>query len=210
METLHPSKTVQPTLCTPRLILRPFTLADAPDVQRLAGEWDIAARTLVIPHPYPDGLAEEWIRTHPKDFAAGSSANFAVTLIDNTLCGAIGLGLVPENQLAELGYWIGKPFWGKGYCTEAAAALLQFGFKDLGLNRIQATHYSDNPASGRVMQKIGMVHEGRRRQHTYRWGAFKDIELYGILQQDWERGGQSPAYQSRPTSTSVSTFNPKR
>ncbi|HEY9738517.1 MAG TPA: GNAT family N-acetyltransferase [Trichocoleus sp.] len=185
METIKSAIAVQPTLCTERLILRPFSLADAPNVQRLAGEWDIAARTLVIPHPYPDGLAEQWIRSHPQDFAAGNAVNFAITLIDNTLCGAIGLGLVAENQLAELGYWIGKPYWGNGYCTEAARALLKFGFLNLGLNRIQATHYSDNPASGRVMQKIGMTHEGRRRQHTFRWGEFKDIELYGILKQDW-------------------------
>ncbi|MBD2259537.1 GNAT family N-acetyltransferase [Pseudanabaena sp. FACHB-2040] len=188
MEATNLAIVTQPTLGAERLILRPFTLADAPDVQRLAGEWDIAARTLVIPHPYPDGLAEQWIRSHPKDFAAGNSVTFAIALLDNTLCGAIGLGLVPENQLAELGYWIGKPYWGNGYCTEAAKALLKLGFNDLGLNRIQATHYTDNPASGRVMQKIGMAYEGCRRQHTFRWGEFKDIKLYGILKSDWLNG----------------------
>ncbi|HEY9880868.1 MAG TPA: GNAT family N-acetyltransferase [Leptolyngbyaceae cyanobacterium] len=185
--------TSQPTLYTERLILRPFTLADAPTVQHLAGEREIAARTLAIPHPYPDGLAAAWIRTHPKEFAAGAAVNFAITLIDNTLCGAIGLGLFPENRLAELGYWIGKPYWGNGYCTEAAKAILEFGFKDLNLNRVQSTHYTDNPASGRVMQKIGMSYEGCRRQHTFKWGEFKDIKLYGILKSDWLESHEKPS-----------------
>jgi [ribosomal protein S5]-alanine N-acetyltransferase len=192
MEAVNRAIAPQPTLYTERLILRPFSLADAPEVQRLAGEWEIAARTLVIPHPYPDGLAEQWIRSHSPAFAAGTAVNFAITLLDNTFCGAIGLGLVPENHLAELGYWIGKPYWGNGYCTEAARALLPYGFKDLGLNRIQSTHYTDNPASGRVMQKIGMTYEGCRRQHTLRWGEFKDIKLYGILKEDWLREGHRP------------------
>ena len=86
---------------------------------------------------------------------------------------------------AELGYWIGKPYWGQGYCTEAARATLDFGFEQLGLNRIFAHHFARNPASGRVMQKIGMTREGRLRQHVKKWDAFEDLELYGILKDHW-------------------------
>lgn len=180
----------QPTLQTARLVLRPFTLADAPAVQCLASDRAIAANTLSIPHPYPDGAADAWIRTHPKAFTAGKSVTFAIALPDDTLCGSIGLGLVPEFQHAELGYWIGKPFWGKGYCTEAGHAVIGYGFETLGLHRIQATHYADNPASGRVMQKLGMTYEGCRRQHTLKWGEFKDIKLYGLLKGDGDRSSQ--------------------
>lgn len=183
----------QPTLYTSRLMLRPFSLADAPAVQQLAGDWQVAATTLTIPHPYADGVAVEWIRSHPSQYEAGQGVIFAIALPDNTLIGSIGLGVIQEFQLAELGYWVGVPYWGKGYCTEAAKTLVDFGFQVLGLNRIQSTHFSQNPASGRVMQKIGMQKEGYRPQHTLRWGKFQDIVLYGILRQDWPGATDSAA-----------------
>jgi [ribosomal protein S5]-alanine N-acetyltransferase len=89
---------IQPTIETDRLILRPFTLADAPEIYRLAGEYEIAATTQNIPHPYPEDLAPRWIETHAGDFADGMAANFAIALpADNRLCGAIGLALNSEN-----------------------------------------------------------------------------------------------------------------
>jgi RimJ/RimL family protein N-acetyltransferase/ubiquinone/menaquinone biosynthesis C-methylase UbiE len=180
--------TRQPTLQTQRLILRPFTLADAPDVQRLAGEYEIAAMTLLIPHPYEDGMPQEWIKTHTQEFEGGTAVNFAIVRRDSgELCGAIGLGIDKVNHNAELGYWIGKPYWGQGYCTEAAKAVLQYGFEVMGLHRIHSIHFSHNPASGRVMQKIGMSYEGFRAQHTRKWGKFLDIVLYGILKSDWQQ-----------------------
>ncbi|NEP60397.1 MAG: GNAT family N-acetyltransferase, partial [Symploca sp. SIO2G7] len=91
-----------------------------------------------------------------------------------------------ENANAELGYWIGVLYWSKGYCTEAAKAVVQYGFEVIGLHRIQAAHFPHNPASGRVMQKIGMSYEGYRRQHILKWGKFEDLELYGILKSDWQ------------------------
>lgn len=178
----------QPTLQTQRLILRPFTLADAPLVQRLAGAREIAAMTLSIPYPYEDGMAEEWIKTHSAAFTEGINVNFAIVVCESgVLCGSTGLGIDAENANAELGYWIGVPYWGKGYCTEAAKALVRYGFEVIGLHRIYAAHFPDNPASGRVMQKIGMSYEGCRRQHILKWGKFNDIELYGILKSDWQK-----------------------
>jgi RimJ/RimL family protein N-acetyltransferase len=172
----------QPTLITERLLLRPLTLADAPDVQRLAGEREIAATTAAIPHPYPDGAAEAWIETHAGRFARGEAAAFAVTRrADSALLGVVGLEINAEMQRAELGYWIGKPYWNQGYCTEAAAAVVRFALLDLGLRRVFARHFSRNPASGRVMQKIGMRHEGTLRRHAVRWGEVHDLELYGLL-----------------------------
>lgn len=177
----------QSTIHTDRLILRPFMLSDAAEVQRLAGDRAIAAVTQAIPHPYEDGMAEDWIKSHPKQFAEEKSVVFAITFSEtNLLCGAIGLSIHQEDNRAELGYWIGKPFWGNGYCTEAALAVLKYGFESLGLYRIYSSHFSSNPASGRVMQKIGMIYEGCLRQHLLKWGKFEDRVQYGILKSEWE------------------------
>lgn len=177
----------QPILHTPHLTLRPFTLADATDVQRLAGAREVASTTATIPHPYEDGMAETWINTHPGQLADGTGIVYAITLHGTgELCGAIGLGVKPEHERAELGYWIGVPYWGRGYCTEAAIALRDHGFRALGLHRILAVHLTRNPASGRVMQKIGMRHEGTFRQHQLKWGVFETLEYYAILRSEWE------------------------
>jgi [ribosomal protein S5]-alanine N-acetyltransferase len=177
----------QPTLLTNRLILRPFGLTDAKEVQRLAGDRSIADTTLEIPHPYEDGIAEKWISTHQAKFEAGEMAHFAIILREtNGLIGAIGLTIVSIFERAECGYWIGRPYWRNGYCTEAGLAVLEYGFAVLNLNRIHAHHFKRNPASGRVLQKLGMAHEGYARQHIKKWDKFEDIELYGLLKSEWQ------------------------
>jgi len=178
-----------PTLKTDRLILRPFSLHDAPEVQRLAGEFEIADTTLNIPHPYEDGMAEEWIKTHQPQFEKEAKITLAITRADsNSLLGVIGLtDIKKEYEIAELGYWIGKPFWNNGYCTEAGLAMLNFAFSQLGLNKVVAHHLKRNPASGRVMQKLSMTHEGSFRQQVKRWGKFEDLEAYGILKNEFNQ-----------------------
>ena len=142
-----------PIIRTERLLLRPFSMGDAPAVQTLAGDREVASTTLNIPHPYEDGTAEEWIGTHQGTFERGESVVFAIVLrSDDSLVGAIGLEVRRRHARAELGYWIGKPYWNNGYCTEAAQAVVRHGFEDLGLARVFARHMSRNPASGRVMQ----------------------------------------------------------
>ncbi len=177
-----------PLIPTDRLLLRPFTLADAPEVQRLAGVREIADTTAVIPHPYEDGMAETWILGHEGDARRGKAFHWAVTLrTTGALIGAISLMNVQrEGRQAELGYWIGIDHWDKGYCTEAARAVILWAFDSLGLNRVHAHHYRRNPASGAVLKNAGMQYEGSRRQHFFRWGAAEDIELYGILASDLE------------------------
>lgn len=176
----------QPVLETERLLLRPFNMEDAAPIQRLAGDRAIASTTLNIPHPYEDGMADEWIATHRQRFDDGVSAIFAIQFMEQAmLIGAIGLEINRQHQRAELGYWIGKPYWRRGYCTEAAWRVLQYGFGMLELSRIYASHFSRNPASGRVMQKIGMLHEGTLRKHVLKWGVHEDLELYGMLRDDW-------------------------
>lgn len=171
-----------PTLTTGRLVLRPYTLADASEVQRLAGAREIAATTLQMPHPYPDGLAESWIGTHAEAWEARRTLTLAVTLREaGTLIGTVGLALVMEDRRAEMGYWIGVPWWNRGYATEAARAVLDFGFGTLGLHRIMARHLARNPSSGRVMEKLGMTKEGVLRHHVLKWGEFEDLVVYAVL-----------------------------
>jgi ribosomal-protein-alanine N-acetyltransferase len=180
--------TPQPSLTTARLMLRPFTLADAPDVQRYASDRDVAATTLTIPHPYPDDGAEKWIGTHAARYADGRLASFAIIERESgALAGAIGLHLELAHNRAELGYWIGKPFWGRGYATEAAEAMIGFGFEVLGLNKIHAAHFTKNAASARVIEKVGMTFEGHLREHDLKWGVYEDIKVYGILVSEWRR-----------------------
>ncbi len=175
-----------PSIETTRLTLRPFSLSDAPVVQEFAGKWEIADTTLNIPHPYEDGMAEEWIGSHESGFSEGTDVTFAVERRDdNILVGAVGLRVDRDLNKAELGYWIGKPFWNRGYATEATVAILDFGFGELELNRIQAGHLARNPASGRVMQKSGMVLEGTARQATVKWDRYEDLVFYAVLREDW-------------------------
>jgi RimJ/RimL family protein N-acetyltransferase len=177
----------RPTLQTKRLILRPFALADAPEVRRLASDRAIADTTLSIPHPYPDGLAEEWIGTHQARYEQGTQVSFAIVRrADGALLGAIGIHPEAGHGHAEMGYWIGVPYWNQGYTTEAAAAVLHYAFTTLGLHRVFAEHMTRNPASGRVMQKIGMRHEGILREHMLKWGVYEDVAVYGILSSEWQ------------------------
>jgi RimJ/RimL family protein N-acetyltransferase len=179
---------MQPTIATERLTLRPFRRADAKAVQRLAGERDIAKTTMTIPHPYEDGLAEDWIAGQEVACREGKAITLAIALrVDGSLVGGIGLRVDRAHDKAELGYWVGKPFWNCGYATEAAQALVNFGFRELQLNRIHAAHMAKNPSSGRVMEKIGMVREGTARQGMKKWGRYEDLVCYAILRDDWSR-----------------------
>jgi RimJ/RimL family protein N-acetyltransferase len=181
---------LQPTLETPRLVLRPFALSDAPEVERLAGERAIADTTINIPHPYPPGAAAEWIESHAPAYRAGTLHSFAVVERESgNLVGAVGLVVKAAHRRAELGYWIGVAWWNRGYATEAARAALRYAFETLGLNRVQATHFLRNQASGRVMRKLGMTHEGCSRQYFLKWDRFEDVERYAILRNQWPAPG---------------------
>lgn len=177
----------QPTIRTERLTLRPFRLADAPEVRRLAGVKSVASMTMRIPYPYEKGMAEKWIRTHKRSFDRRKSVVYAVIRRKTgKLIGAVGLEIDKENESAELGYWIGRRYWNRGYATGTAEVMLMYGFTELGLNRIHAHHFTRNPASGKVLENIGMRREGVLRQHVKKWGRFEDIILYGILREDYQ------------------------
>ena len=185
----------KPVLSTERRTLRPFTLTDAPFVEHYAGAAEVAEHTLNIPHPYPEGLARQWISSHAGHFEAGDSAVFALVLNgEDHIFGGMGIHIDHRHNHAEIGYWLGKPYWGKGYATEAGQALLGYGFETLNLYHIHAGHFVGNPASGRVMQKLGMRFEGLRPGYMRKGDRYYDLVLYGILR-DWysTHGRSGPA-----------------
>jgi len=177
-------------LRTERLTLRPFTMADVPLVQELASAREVAENTLMIPHPYPDGAAAEWIAKHEGDFAENRIHHFAID--QGQLIGAIAL-ILKGDAIGEIGYWIGVPYWGRGYASEAANAVVRYGFEQCGLQRVFACHFTRNVASGRVLQKSGMTYEGTLRRHLKKWDEYVDLAFYGILREEWLSRGSRTA-----------------
>jgi [ribosomal protein S5]-alanine N-acetyltransferase len=176
-----PGMLIQEVIETERLVLRPFRLTDAPRVKALAGDWRIYETTLSIPHPYEEEMAEAWIATHQSCFYEGQAVVFAVCLRGGRLVGAIGLRRVGSFNRGELGYWIGADYWNRGFCTEAAKAILEYGFNALGFHKISALHFDGNHSSGRVMEKIGMSCEGILRDEVMKDGKFLTVVRYGII-----------------------------
>jgi RimJ/RimL family protein N-acetyltransferase len=175
--------TAAPLLETMRLRLRPYSEADIAELLPLVGRREVAATTLRIAHPYTEKDARDFLTL------TGDSDKvwLAITLCDDgRQIGGVGLRLDEQHHHAELGYWLGVPYWGKGYATEAAQEMLRYGFEDLGLHRIFASHFKHNTNSGRILRKLGMRHEGCQREHLRKWDQFVDSELYGILRQEWE------------------------
>ena len=172
---------LQETIRTERLILRPFTLTDAPRVKALAGDQRIYETTLCIPYPYEDGMAESWISTHQRCFYEGHGVVFAICLSSGFLIGAASLSRAGLYNRAELGYWIGVGYWNNGYCTEAARAIVGYGFETLGFHKISGRHIAGNHASGRVLEKIGMVLEGVLRDDVVKDDKYVTVKLYGMV-----------------------------
>lgn len=169
---------------TARLHLRPFVPDDAPRVFTLASAPEVAATSLNIPHPYPEPLAAEWIASHPAEAKRGMHV-FAITeRASGLLLGGISLGITHRHNRAELGYWIGLPYWGQGFATEAVRAVIAWGFDVHKLNRIFAQHFDGNTASGRVMQKAGMRYEGTLRDCIRKDGVYHSTPIYSIVRAD--------------------------
>lgn len=183
----------QPVLTTERLLLRAFRPSDVDAVLALASDVEIARNTLNIPHPYQRSHAEAWIAAQPDQLRNREAVTYAVTdRAGGELFGAVGLILENEHQRAELGYWIGRPYWGRGLATEAARAVVAWGFGALDLHRMHASHFPRNPASGHVLRKLGMRHEGLLRQHVKKWDELLDLEQYGLLRDELDDGSPEP------------------
>lgn len=140
---------------TKRLVLRPPALSDAARISLLAGDYDVASMTGTIPHPYSEQQAAEWIES----VTAGEEGVVLGIEHNGQLIGCTGYRAFGDDH-AELGYWIGKPYWGQGYATEAVGALIAHAFDMDGFDYLTAGHFVDNPASERVIRKLGFAAKG--------------------------------------------------
>lgn len=184
------------TLETDRLILRPFEAADAAGVQEHAGRWEIARMTTRIAHPYPEGAAATWIAGHAALREDSGEHVFCISPKQGEdageAIGAASLRVLEEGNL-ELGYWLAPEHWDRGLATEAARALVVFGFEKLGAEAVNSGHFLDNPASGRVLEKAGLRGNGMARQWSEARQDFVDAQRYLLTRESWVKAREHAA-----------------
>jgi len=171
-------------------------MADAPAIRGIVNNEMVASTMQSMELPYTLEMAEHWLHSQAEIWNSQTAVVYGICWIPQgstgdsqedsrpKLIGGIGLEICKEDEKGEIGFWIDQSHWGKGVATEAAAELLQFGFEKLHLNKIVAFHMVRNPASGRVMEKLGMRKEGLLRDHVKKSGRFEDSVAYGILASD--------------------------
>ncbi|RKE46893.1 GNAT family N-acetyltransferase [Sphingobacterium detergens] len=172
-----------PRLETDRLILDKITVEDIPQIVLYLQDKIFSDYTSNIPYPYRKEDAEFWLKLSAEAFKNRKGFTFAIRDKTGKFLGAIGLHDEGSDK-AELGYWISIPNWNNGYVTEAAKAIIDFGFRELNFNKIYATYFPHNPASGKVMEKIGMKKEALLKQHLKKNGKYYDIPMYSIFKED--------------------------
>ena len=170
---------------TPRLVLRPPRPEDAPDVARHVGDFDIARMLARVPHPYAEADALWWIgnQATPEGLA---KEKVLVATLGGALIGACSHIFGKQSGSAEIGYWVGKPHWGKGYCTEMTTALLRHGFAAYGLATTNVCHMIDNPASAAIIAKFGFRPTGRRSIDCSARKCSVEVLTYELSRQEAE------------------------
>jgi RimJ/RimL family protein N-acetyltransferase len=153
--------TDRPSLATGRLRLRFPMAADAPAIAGLAGEAEVARMTTGVPHPYEEEEAETFLRRASRADPREETL-FAIDLPGQGAIGLVGLHANVEGA-TEIGYWLGRPFWGRGYMTEAVRAALDWARTSWGRRWILSGHFTDNAASARVLIKTGFLYTGEIR-----------------------------------------------
>ena len=178
--------TYMPELTTPRLRLRKLTMRDAEDIYRYGRDPEVARHVLWDAYR-SIGEARAYLRYMLRKYRAHEPASWGIELRETgAVVGTIGFMWIQEdNAAAEVGYSLARDQWNKGLMTEALQAVIDYGFGRLNLNRIEAQHETTNPASGAVMRKCGMLHEGTLRGRLYNKGRYVDVQLYAILRQDY-------------------------
>ena len=175
-----------PDLETPRLRLRRLTMRDAQDI------YDYSQDPLVAKYVLWDAMvslseAKNYIRYMLRKYRLGEPASWGIEWkATGQVIGTIGfMWIQRDNAAAEAGYSLNRRFWNQGIMTEALQALIDYGFRSMNLNRIEAQHETENPSSGAVMRKCGMLKEGTLRQRMMNKGKFVDVDLYAILRRDY-------------------------
>ena len=174
-----------PTLQTPRLTLRRVTMHDAKDVFAYSCDPEVARHVLWSAQKSV-GEAREYCRYLMRRYRQNEPSSWGIVLNETqTLVGTIGyMAYSEDNASVEVGYSLARRLWNAGYMTEALARVIDYTFDAMDINRIEAQHELDNPASGRVMEKVGMRREGVLRQRLYNKGKYVDVALYAMLRSD--------------------------
>ncbi len=164
--------------------IRPFSMDDAQSLAKYANNYNVWKNLRdLFPHPYSVNDAKSWIR---KARAENPASSFAIASSTEAI-GGIGIHVQPDvyRKSAELGYWLGEPFWGKGIATAAVAAIVAYGFTTLDIVRIFAGVFETNAASARVLERAGFTLEGRMRKSVFKAGNYLDQLSYSLLKEDW-------------------------
>jgi len=157
---------------------------DKPALIEHLNDRDIYERTLRIPFPYGEKEADDWLALFAKTTEQqGQPVTFAIRAADDSLIGACGFNdfQVGKSHRAEVGYWLGKPFWGRGVMTAVVSRICQHAFDEFGLVKITAQVSTFNPASARVLEKCGFVQEGLLRKHHLKDGKLIDAWLFALI-----------------------------
>lgn len=172
-----------PILSTERLVLSQPIVSDLEDVVfQMNSTSEISENTLTLPFPYHKQHADYWFQMAEFSFQKKEAFIFGIREKENLkLIGAVGLHLDVAHHKAEVGYWLGKSFWNRGYVSEALQAVLKFGFEELKLNKIYASHFLHNPASGKVLEKNGFVFEAELKQEILKNGNYLDLFRYALF-----------------------------
>lgn len=155
-------------------------------IQAYASDKAVSDTTANIVHPYPPDGAKNFIRDVFEARAKGLHHVFAIT-VGGSLVGVSGLVIDLKKKEAEIGYWIGRPFWRRGYATQGSALVLRFGFEELMLQRVIATCLTYNIASYRVMEKNGFQFLGTEPRRIAKWNREEMMRKYELLKSEWER-----------------------
>jgi RimJ/RimL family protein N-acetyltransferase len=167
-----------------RLILQTLRPEQAATLAQLGDDAVIAANTANMPSPYTEAIARDFIDRATQSGETDQNIVFGIHLVDGTLIGVINIRPHPRHRSGNIGYWIGAPFRGNGYATEAVRAMIDHGFEQLGLQRIHTSCFATNKASARVLEKAGFKPEGQCREAFYKDGIFLDLLLYGLIRAD--------------------------
>ena len=190
-------------LTTERLVLRPPVAEDAAAIHRLVNDWEVVRMLSRLPFPYPRKLTDEWINSTNVQRDRGQAHHLAITGKEDgreMVIGCVGLRLDLKPRTGNLGYWVGRRFWGHGVAGEAAARVVRWALANLPIDRVEAHVSIDNPASAAVLKRIGFRQTGEATQHFLARGGDEPVhvfeavrdDIFGSVETDEGIGGAKP------------------